>query len=183
MITRPNEIQRAPNADFRVRGAIDDIRNWIENTPRYDTRDYSATVVQSTAGGANTTLFSTVIYANTLNENGDALDVEASVKYAANANNKRISLNFGGTDFVNTGLVPANNASAVLRGKIVRTSSTRVRYMFGICSTYSGLQGISNVSEFTVDLTTDLTLSLIGNGTLLNDVSGWLWHVAFLPRP
>lgn len=183
MITRQLRIQRAPDADVRVRGAIDDIRNWIENTPRYDTLAYSSTVVQSTAGGGNTALFSTVVPANTLNETGDALDVEASVKYAANANNKRITLNFGGTDFVNTGLVPANNASAVVRGKIIRTSSTSVRYMFGIFSTYAGLQGISNVSEFTVDLTTDLTLSLIGNGTSLNDVSGWLWHVAFLPRP
>lgn len=184
MIRRPQTITRVPTSvEERLRRAIDDVRHWISDTPRYDVYGHSTTIVQSAAGGADTTLFSQAIQAGSLAEVGDCITFEVSVVYAGNANNKRVRIRLGSTVFVDTGSLSLNGGSTVIVGRISRVSSTGQRFHATLNSSHSSLAGLSVVGGITETLANALNLDVIGNGSLLGDISGWMFNVGFTPRP
>lgn len=183
MIRRDRDITRVPKTiDERLRRAIDDIRHWIFDTPRYDVYGNSTAIVQSTAGGADTTLFSQSIQAGSLAEAGDAIAFEVSCVYAANANNKRMRINFGGSTIWDSSALPINNGSTTVLGRIMRVSATAQRYHLAIHSGSASLLGLSYAGGITENLANAINLSVIGNGTSLGDISGWMFHVGYIPR-
>lgn len=184
MIRRDQEIARVPaSIDERLRRSIDDVRSWISGTPRYDVYGQSTAIVQSTAGGADTTLFSQSIQAGSLAVAGDGIAFEVSVIYAANANNKRLRINLGSTTMWDTGSFAINGGSTTILGKILRITASSQRYHLAIHSTSTALLGLSVAGATTENLANALNLSIIGNGTNLGDISGWLFHVGYTPRP
>jgi hypothetical protein len=183
MIQRERNITRVPaSIDERLRRAVDDIRNWISNTPRHDVYGQSTTIVQSTAGGADTTLFSQAIQAGSLAEAGDSIAFEVSCVYASNANNKRMRINFGSSTIWDSSALAINGGSTTVIGRIMRVSETAQRYHLAIHSGSASLLGLSFAGGTTENLANALNLSVIGNGTLLGDISGWMLSVGYIPR-
>ena len=185
MINRQLDIQRL-GANFdptRTRQAVDDIRKYIELTPRFDTFGYSTTIVGAATALADTDLFSTTIPGGSLADAGDAIHFEASVTYAANANTKRVRLKFGATTLYDTGLLAINSGSLSIVGTLVRITATSTRFVLGTNSTSALLAGLSLTGSASDDVDDDQVFSLVGNNGTASDVSGWMWRLTYLPRP
>lgn len=137
--------------------------------------------------GAETTLFTYTVPANTLSTDLDAIEVYASGTTAnTTSTNKRIRLKFGATTiFDNVDVNASTPAKWSLRAVIVRTGAATQKCEATVsCS--DGLFSSAVVAATAVDvnlvsasetLSGSITLQLTGSGTNANDVVGELWRV------
>ena len=96
-------------------------RAWIGGTIK---------TIQADAGNVGTgedPLHSYTLPAAMLSANGQAIEVEVVVTFAANANNKRLKLHFGGTVIFDSTAVAQNGGTCVIRARVTRTGATTQR--------------------------------------------------------
>lgn len=74
-------------------------------------------------GAGEDDLFTYVVPASTLDANGDSVEFEYALDFAANANNKRVRAYYGATLIYDSTAVAASGGSMYLRGRVIRTSS------------------------------------------------------------
>jgi hypothetical protein len=112
--------------------------------------------------------------ANTMRYDGDYLEIEAWGVFAANANNKTVTLNFGGQIIYTTAANIANSGTWSLKGKIIRISPTSQEILVEMLSNNADLQNDTDYPAFrsagTQDLTTKLIIKCTGAGTADNDI-------------
>lgn len=171
----------------RLSRVVDELRD-VAHRNSYSVLDYSLNQAGNLAA-TSTVLFTTPIPADTLSRNGDSLDIRFTVRYAANANNKTLQLYLGpvanpvglGTAILTVGPLAVNNHYATITSRLVRFLYNGCAMDFTINSTNATLAGTNSVGSATQNWQTDLALAVVGTGVLANDISMFMWHVAYLP--
>ena len=125
-------------------------------------------------GSGEDNLITYTLPANTLNESGDSLEIEAGFTFAVNANSKTIKLYLGSTDLLGLSGAAQSGGSYHVRAVVVRDISNIAKVSV-IGGTYGGtgtpLGNIpGNVFNHTADMTTALTIKGTGTATSDNDV-------------
>lgn len=133
------------------------------------TLESNVTAVGNSAG-AETTLISYTLGANTLAENLSYLEVTAFGDIAANANNKEIKLKIGTTTLLATGSVAANAGSWEITARIIRENSASEQCTAKIVSSNALITNSATYTNAVEDLTTDLDIFCTGNGIAANDI-------------
>jgi len=121
------------------------------------------------SGGGATDLITYTLGANALKTTADYIEVEAFGIFAANANNKSISLIFGSTTIYSISPTAINGGSWSLRAKIIRvTSATQEIIVEG-----NGTNSVLIKTSYTAgaeNLTTDLIVKVSATGVATDDI-------------
>lgn len=135
-------------------------------------------------GSGETTLHSTTIKANTLNATGDSIEFEAAVFITNNANTKTIRLKFGGNTFLTFSCATSVTRRIVIRGHILRNSSTNCRtsviLIEGESSTLTPT-GATQLDLVNFTPGSDQVFSITGQGTSNGDLILTSCTVKFWP--
>jgi len=150
------------NVTIRAGGSVVDI-------PLGGTLTVDTTSVGNVGAGEDT-LITYSMAANTLNLDGNFLEIFAWGITAANANNKTIKLKFGTTTLLDTGAVAANNANWSITSKIIRTAAATQQVISSIISDNSLIIDSSTFTASTEDLTTSLSILCTGEATTNDDI-------------
>lgn len=124
-------------------------------------------------GAGEDTLHTYTLPAGMLAADGQAVEVEAIVTFAANANNKRIRLYFGATAVFDTGSVAQNGGSAVIRATIARTGAATQRAMATLVGDPALLALLTTTSSYTTPTETlsgTVVIRSTGEATSNDDV-------------
>ena len=122
------------------------------------------TTIATIANHTETTGHTYTLPASSLAANGESVRVKAWGTCAANTNNKRVRLYFGGTAIYDSGAVAVNNKSWSVEALITRVSSGNQRCL---------ISGSFNAAPISTSVVTDLTktdtATQIIKTTMLND--------------
>lgn len=191
----PRNIDRWPGDDRREARVIDQLRESAAKN-QYFVLDYSVGTTGNVAA-TSTVIYETKVPAGLLSRNGDSLQWRLAIAYAATASiDKVVSVYFGprgyyaaafvppstpATLLFSTGALAPNNQNLVLSSVLVRYGINTSKFDLQINSSYTFLQGLSTFGTNANNTQNELYLTVIGSGTNANDVSGFMWHVAYLP--
>jgi len=123
----------------------------------------------NTSTGA-TDLITYSLDANSLLNIGSMIKIHAWGTYAANGNNKTVTLAFGSQTILTTGVVAANAGSWSIKATIIRKTSTTQEIITEIISSNSSVVDSATRTAGTQDLTTALTIKCVGTGGATNDI-------------
>ena len=121
-------------------------------------------------------LMSYTVPANTLINDGDALEFEMFFTTASNTNSKSIAVGFGGTQ-ISFETNSTSGISIIIKGKIIRVSNTSQRC---VVSRVGGTSG----PEYTltaITLSNSAILKATGEGVATNDIVQKTMHVQYVP--
>lgn len=133
------------------------------------------------AGSGETDLFTKTIHAKVLSEDGQQLNFECYGTFANNANNKTVKAYFGGTAFCTVGAAAYQNTTWVLKGALIRTGATAVKYWWEMTSSDSLIVVKTGSGTLSPTLSNNNTFKLTGQGSADNDIvqeSGRIGHDA-----
>ncbi len=125
-------------------------------------------------GAGTDDLISYSLSANMLKNDGDYLEVEGWGIFAANSNNKTVTVNFGSQIIYTTDANAANDGTWSFKAKIVRLTSSTQEIVVEFLSNNTTLQDDPNYPVIrtagTQNLTTILNIKCTGTGTSTNDI-------------
>ena len=131
----------------------------------------SSNIVSATnSGAAPTDLMSYTLGGGALTTTNDYVEVEAFGIFAANANNKSISLVFGGTTIYTISPTAINGGSWSLRARIIRTGPTTQEIIVEGNGTNSVLIKTSYTAGTKI-LANDLIIKVSATGVATNDIT------------
>ncbi len=132
--------------------------------------DHYATVGNS--GTSETDLYSDTIVANTLNVNGDKLEIEYAGSFVSSGTaTRQIKIYFGGVNIFDTGALTLSLSSAwTAYVTLIRASSSAVRYMVSLTTQGAALAAYTSVGIITT--TTTLTSGINSSVTSIPVASG-----------
>lgn len=138
--------------------------------------------VGNAADATDDTLFTKTILGNTLTQAGSAIRIRAQGVTAANGNNKRVTLVFGGTTLVTSGTITSNGLAWVAEAIIYRTgAATQVAVATFMVS---GGTMVLTKSAPTETLSGSVAAKVTGasqTSSAANDVLGHGWTVEAMP--
>jgi len=142
-------------------------------------KEYFTSVGNITTGEDN--LFTYTTEANIFGTNGDNIEGEYSGTTAANANNKTFKFYFAGTNILNSGALALNDKNWKFSFKLIRVSSTVVRY--SVQFTYEGNTAeVLEVGELTgLTLSGTNILKITGEATSTDDIVATMGVVTATP--
>lgn len=140
------------------------------------------TTSASNAGVGATDLITYSLPKNSLTNNGDILEVDAWGIYAANANNKTITLAFGSQTILTTGAIAANDGTWSLKAKIIRKTSTSQEIVSEILSSNTSVADSATRTAGTQDLATSLVIRCIGTGGAGSDIIQYALKINLTPN-
>jgi hypothetical protein len=126
---------------------------------------------ESNSGTGQTDLISYELSANQMRNNGDVLEIEAWGVYAANANNKTITLKFGSQTILDTGAVAANDGSWKIKAKIIRTDAATQEIITEIISSNSSVADSVTRTAGTQALTSSVDIKITATGGASDDIT------------
>lgn len=129
------------------------------------------TISASNSGTGQTDLIEYSLNSNSLQNNGDILQIEAWGVYAANGNNKTITLEFGSQTILTTGAIAANSGAWKIKAKIIRTTATTQEIIAEIISGNGSVADSVTRTAGTQTLSDDLTIKCTATGGASNDVT------------
>lgn len=121
-------------------------------------------------GAGEDTLITYAMEANTLNTDGNYLEISAWGITAANANNKEIKLKIGTTTLLATGAVAANNASWFINARIIRTGAATQQVIASILSDNALIVDSATYTDAAENLAAALNLFCTGEGVADDDI-------------
>src|SRR5262249_8207016 len=124
-------------------------------------------------GSSETDLHSYTIAANVLANDGDSIDCNIGGQFAANANNKRVRMYFGGTLILDTSAIAFYNSQWSMFVSVIRISSSAVFCNIIGGGTGSGTNIVfpNNITVTGLSFTGTLILKATGTATSNNDVT------------
>lgn len=126
------------------------------------------------AAGVTTDLASTTISIGTLAKTNSSILIFACGKTATNANNKTLKLKFGTTELFTTGAQAFNGVDWTLNAELVRTSATAQVCWIQFFATATLTQKVT-VTNSSVNLSENQTLTITGDGIANDDISLYYW--------
>ena len=116
-----------------LQAIIDNGKPGIAVVPTGVQRAYAVGIIKTNqtdtgnVGAGEDTLHTYTLPASMLNADGQSVEVECTVAYAANANSKQTRLYFGATVIADTGASIQNGGSVTFRARVVRTAAATQR--------------------------------------------------------
>ncbi len=143
------------------------------------------TTPASNTGSAETDLITYSLAADTMINDQDIVEIEAWGKFAANANNKTVTLKFGGQTIYTTAANAANDGTWNVSARIIRTAAATQEIVANMLSNNTDLQNDAQYPAFrtagTQDLSTNLTIKCTGTGSLTSDITQYALIVRLTP--
>lgn len=123
-------------------------------------------------------VYTTTLKANTLQQNGDELSIEADLLSAANGNNKTAKIKLGATTLLTTGVLTSNAKNIKLRLRIVRTAAATQLWFAEVIvdGSASVLTKGAGAENLAAQLALVLTLSSPTTGAA-SDLAAFRWAV------
>jgi len=148
---------------------------WIPEDGAFLQRSFAAATGFANSGGAETTVGSITIPANTLSANNDAFEFTVAGETAANANLKQMRFYFPtATIYFDTGPLAFNNRDWICTFTIARTAPTTARaYGSFTCESSGGVPFFQNTINNPItglDFTIDNQVRITAQGVASNDV-------------
>lgn len=140
------------------------------------------TTSAANSGTGQTDLIDYTLKAKSLANNGDVLEIDAWGKYAANANNKTITLEFGGQVILTTGAIAANDGSWRIKAKIIRTAAATQEIIAEIISSNSSVADSVTRTAGTQTLSNDLTIKCTATGGASSDITQYALLINSTPN-
>jgi len=131
----------------------------------------SDTTSSSNIGTGQTDLTEYNLAKNSLKNNGDVLEVEAWGIYAANGNNKTITLEFGSQTILTTGAIAANDGSWRIKAKIIKTAAATQEIIAEIVSSNASVSDSVTRTAGTQTMSNDLTIKCTATGGASSDIT------------
>lgn len=139
---------------------------------------------RNNSGTSQTDLFTRALEANLLGTNTDSLLARFSINFAANANPKQVTCEFGSETVFDTGAQAFNGEQAWLEVLIARVSSTVQKVVAKWQDSTGLLASVGptvTYTDTTQDLTTIITLKTTGDGGATNDITNKLGLIVINP--
>ena len=140
------------------------------------------TTSAANSGVGATDLIDYTLSAKSLNTTGDVLEIEAWGDYAANANNKTVTLDFGGQTILTTGAIAANDGDWRIKAKIIRTGAATQEIIAEIISSNSSVADSVTRTAGTQTLSNDLTIKCTATGGATNDITQYALLINLYPN-
>lgn len=121
------------------------------------------------------------IPAGQLGTDGDYLEFTITVTFAANANNKQVTVVYGGTTIYASGAQPQNDGSMVIRGQIIRSGATTQRITFQEISNGTLFTDYADYVTASETLSGAVTLKATGEGVSTNDIVNTIMTIKYVP--
>lgn len=122
------------------------------------------------SGAGETDLASKTVDFGTLQQNGQSLYIMAAGNTAANANDKRLKLKFGGTTVFDTGDFAGNDISWTFQGELIRSGGS-AQVFWGQFFGSATLTSKITTTTSAVSLASNQILKFTGQGTASSDIS------------
>lgn len=129
------------------------------------------TTSASNSGAGQTDLISYTLSAKQMPNNGDVLEIEAWGVYAANGNNKTVTLEFGSQTILDTGAIAANDGSWRINAKVIRTAAATQEIIAEIISSNSSVSDSTTRTAGTQTLTGNVEIKCTATGGASNDIT------------
>lgn len=134
------------------------------------------------SGTSETDLISYTLAKNSLTTNGDLIEIIASGIYAANGNNKTVTLKFGSQTILTTGAIAANDGSWKIRAEIIRKSAATQEISADIISSNGSVTDSTTRTAGTQTLADDLIIKCTGtSGTASDDITQYSLIIKLTP--
>jgi len=140
------------------------------------------TTSASNSGVGQTDLIDYTLKANSLSATGDILEIEAWGVYAANANNKTVTLEFGSQTILTTGAIAANAGSWRIKARIVRTSATAQEIIAEIISSNTSVSDSTTRTAGTQTLSDDNIIKCTATGGATDDITQYALLINLYPN-
>lgn len=140
------------------------------------------TTSKSNVSSSQTNLISYELKANSLATSGDILEIDCWGIFAANANNKTITLEFGSQTILDTGSVAANSGAWRIKAKIIRTASNTQEIISEIISGNSSVSDSVTRTAGTQTLSNNLTIKITATGAASDDVTQYAMLINLYPN-
>lgn len=121
-------------------------------------------------GGGEDDLHTYSLPAAMLSVNGQWVEIESAVKYAATANSKQLKVYFGATAVHDTGASIANGTTISVKVRITRTGATTQRSISRCTSDNALVPSVPIYSEPAETLANAITIKLAATGVADNDI-------------
>lgn len=151
--------------------------------------DYTlqSTVVDvGNVGTGEDNLISYTLPANTLNTEGEGLEIEAGFSFAANGNTKQVKMYFGAAAFYASGASAHNDGGLVVRAIVTRDTSSIAKVGYMVTATGGGTPfalAAGDAANASADMTAAVTIKGTGEATSNNDVVMEYLRVRKVPAP
>lgn len=132
---------------------------------------YTNHTAASNISTTETDLHTVTTAASSLNSNADSIEFEMSGQFAANANNKRIRIYWGGQVIFDTTSQAFNSGDWVIRGRIKRLSTTTYRSIVTWNSTNATAVTSPQRTAWTGNALTTNIFKTTGQGGASNDIT------------
>lgn len=132
-------------------------------------------------GAGEDDLMTYSVTGNTLNTNGQAIQLFAAGTIANNANAKRIRVKFGATTIFDTGALPTSAAiDWFIQGQIIRTGAATQKCIVSISTNNATIPSSSDYTTAAETLSGAITLKLTGEAVSDNDIVEELLRVGWV---
>lgn len=118
---------------------------------------------------------------STFNQNGDCLEVEYAGNFAANANNKRIRMYFGGQLLFDTTALALNGGTWRICASLYRVSTTSLRAIIDYTSSNTTLSFKQTYTAWSGNVLQTNILKITGEATANNDVTANVSCIKWIP--
>jgi hypothetical protein len=119
-----------------------------------------------------------------MSADGDSIEFENVVTFAANANNKQVKAYFGATQLYASGAQAQNGGSMVIKVRVVRTgAATQDAYVTVTNSSGSLFANVCAFTQPTETLSGAVTFKLTGEATSNDDILQKIMTVRHNPQP
>ena len=140
------------------------------------------TTSATNSGTGQTNLIQYSLAKNSLQNNGDIIEVEAWGVYATNANNKNITLEFGSQTILTTGAIAANGGAWRIKAKIIRTAAATEEIIAEIISGNSSVADSVTRTAGTQNLSNNTTIKCTATGGASSDVTQYALLINLFPN-
>lgn len=134
-------------------------------------------------GAGEDTLHTYTLPASGLNADGQAVEIETMVTFAANANSKRVKVHFGATAVYDSTAQAQNGGALVVRARIVRTGATTQRAS-AIAVGDAATALFADAAQYTTPgetLSGTVVVKVTGEGVADNDIVNAMTVISWTP--
>lgn len=142
---------------------------------------HTNTTAAGNVGTGEDDIFLFNVPANTLASDKSSIVAVAAGTFAANANNKRLRVRFGGTQIFDSTAVAINSGDWAIEIQIYRTGAATQKTVVSLRTSSATLVSTVDYATAAVDLSTPLDLKITGEATSNDDITGQIFKVRYEP--
>lgn len=152
-----------------LQNKLNRINSIVELLSTTTTQVLSNTTSTGNIDATSTQLISVILGADTFHNNGDSIDILAWGTFASNTNSKQVTLQFGTTTLLDSGVVTINGGSWFIKATLTQTSLTTEQSIATMTAT-NGTVPTTVYIAVTQALNVQLSIACVGQAIATNDI-------------